>query len=84
MRSGENFKIDICKTNKKFKTLFYKGLSEYNKVPSEEIKNVTRIHEFKERLLEFRFQRDYRDREDDPFALSPLELRYFCLILISV
>ena len=52
LRSGENFKIDICKINKTFKTLFYKGLSEYNEVSSE-IKNITRIHEFKERLLEF-------------------------------
>ena len=51
-RRGENFKIDVCKTNKKFKTLIYSGLSEYNKVPSE-IKNVSGIREFKGRLLEF-------------------------------
>ena len=29
LRNGEIFKIDIGKTNKKFKILFYKGLSEY-------------------------------------------------------
>ena len=38
LRSGENFKIDIRKTNKKFKTSFYKGLLEY-KVPNE----ITRV-----------------------------------------
>ena len=35
LRGGENFKINVCKTNRKFKTLFYSGLSEYNTVPRE-------------------------------------------------
>ena len=51
-RSRENFRIDICKTNKRYRTLFYKGLSEYNGVPNE-IKNVGRIQKFKEKLLDF-------------------------------
>ena len=52
LKSGENFKIDVCRTNKKFNTLFYRGLSKYNKVPIE-IKNATGILEFKKRLLKF-------------------------------
>ena len=52
LRSRENFQIDICKINKRYRTLFYKGLSEYNGVPNE-IKNVGRIQKFKEKLLEF-------------------------------
>ena len=49
---GENFPIDICKTNKRYRKLFYKDLSEYNGV-QKEIKNVGRIQKFKEKLLEF-------------------------------
>jgi hypothetical protein len=44
------FKIDICRTNRKFNTLFYKGLSTFNILPWP-IKECTNVNSFRKELI---------------------------------
>jgi hypothetical protein len=46
LRNNNMFKIDICRTNRKFNTLFYKGLSTFNMLPWP-TKECTNVNSFR-------------------------------------
>jgi hypothetical protein len=50
LRNNNMFKIDICRTNRKFNTLFYKGLSTFNMLPWP-IKECTNVNSFRKELI---------------------------------
>jgi hypothetical protein len=50
LRNNNMFKIDICRTNRKFNTLFYKGLSTFNMLPWP-IKECTNVNRFRKELI---------------------------------
>lgn len=50
LRDTEKLYISKCKSNKRYKTLFYAGLSEYNKLPTEIKKIVNNVNQFKNAL----------------------------------
>jgi hypothetical protein len=50
LRNNNMFKIDICRTNRKFNTSFYKGLSTFNMLPWP-IKECTNVNSFRKELI---------------------------------